>query len=231
MKRKITSRKVISLQKIERMRYFKYSLLIITVLFLLITTTVSAFLTSSGSIEDNQIIGEVVVDIEAYYQRGSERLDIDLESAEGGVIELNISNPDQLAHFNNFRVNIKIYSSVYTYFRVQVVEQFTLTYITGNQKTVVAVAKEGFAKFNYSEDFKDNRIQDGYFYYMNKVKRIDENVPTVIEFIGQLPVEDYHPIYENKYTLRIGFVIDAVQYLNGPQMNWGLANPPWGGEW
>jgi hypothetical protein len=26
-------------------------------------------------------------------------------------------------------------------------------------------------------------------------------------------------------------VIDAVQYLDGPQKNWGLANPPWGGEW
>ncbi|HHU23921.1 MAG: hypothetical protein PHG08_07260 [Bacilli bacterium] len=213
------------------MKFLKYSLLIISVLFLLITTTVSAFLTSSNTISDEQIIGEVVVDVEAYYQRGQERLDIDLESAEDGVIELNISDPSQLTHFNNLRVNIKIYSSVLTYFRVQVVEQFTLTYITGNQKTVVAIAKEGFAKFNYQEDFQDNRIQDGYFYYMEKVKRVAENEPTVIEFIGQLPAEDYHPIYENKYTLRIGFVIDAVQYLNGPQMNWGLANPPWGGEW
>ena len=197
----------------------------------LITTVLVAFLTFRDYVNNNYIIGDVVVGIEAYYTDGINSEPIDIKGSEtAGVVELNISNPEQLKHFNNFRVNIKVYSSVDTYFRVAVYEQFTLTYLTGDKTAVVSVVKEDFSSFNYNDDFFDNRQYDGFFYYKNKVKRVDDSTPRVIEFIGELPVLDYHPIYESKYTLRIGFLIDAVQNIQGPQINWGLVVPPWSDE-
>ena len=62
---------------------------------------------------------------------------------------------------------------------------------------------------------------------MNKVKRIDENVPTVINSLVSCLLKTIIQ-YMKINTLRIGFVIDAVQYLMDLK-NWGLANPPWGG--
>lgn len=200
----------------------------------LTTTVIIAFLTYNGDYGNNYLVGEVVVEIEAFYQKDDMYLPIDINQVGGGVIELNISDPSQLEHFNNFRVNIKIYSSVQTYFRVAVLEQFTLTYMTGEQKTIVAVVKDNFSKFAYNSAlFYDNRLQDEFFYCYNKVQRVDKNTPYIIEFIGELPEIDFHPIYESKYTLQVGFIVDAVQYLDGPRINWGLDTPPWPGndEW
>lgn len=195
---------------------------LITVVIVVIT----AFLVNKNDLENNYLVGDVKVELEAFYQKGQTKQTIDIQE-NGGIIELNISDPEQLAHFNNFRVNIIIKSSIYTYFRIALFEQFTLTYMVGNQKVVVAVAKEGYSKFNFNKDFVDKREYDGFFYYKNKVKRNADESPLVIEFIGELPAEDYHPIYESKYTIQIGFLIEAVQYINGPQTNWGLPNPPW----
>lgn len=198
----------------------------------LTTVVVAAFLVHFGEIDEDYSVGEVDVKIEAFYEKDGVRQDIDINQV-GGVIELNISDPTQLAHFNNFRVNIIINSTALTYFRIGVYEQFTLTYMIGDQKTVVAVAKEDYSKFAYQDGFFDNRKKDGFIYYKEKVRRNEDGTPKVIEFIGLLPEEDYHPIYESKYTLQVGFVIDAVQYIDGPQINWGLETPPWpdGEEW
>lgn len=205
-----------------------FPIILIITLITIASTAVIAFLASKEEIESSLVIGNVLVEVEAFYQRGEDILPIDITEIGGGVIELNITSPEQLEHFDNFRVNIKVYSSVFTYFRVAVVEQFTLTYVSGEQTTVVAVVKDEFSQFAYNvDDFFDNRLQDEFFYYQSKVKRVNENTPYIIEFIGQLPEIDFHPIYEGKYTLQIGFQIDAVQYLNGPQINWGLENPPW----
>lgn len=193
----------------------------------LTTAIIAAFLVDIGDTDEDYLVGEIAVEIEAFYEKDGVIQPIDINQVGGGVIELNISDPSQLEHFNNFRVNIKVYSSALTYFRVAVYEQFTLTYMTGDQKIVVAVVKEGYSKFAYQEGFYDNRLEDGFFYYKEKVKMIDEDSPYVIEFIGKLPEEDYHPIYESKYTLQVGFVVDAVQYIDGPRINWGLDNPPW----
>lgn len=172
-------------------------------------------------------IGEISVEIKAYYKKGEDEVPIEINQLGSGVIELNISDPSQLEHYNNFRVDIIVKSTVDTYIRVAVYEQFTLTYMTGDQKIVVAIVKDEYSKLAYQEDFFDNRQEDGFFYYKNKVKRNPDNSQNVISFIGELPVADYHPIYENRYTLQIGFVIDAVQYLDGPLKNWGRESPPW----
>lgn len=195
-------------------------------LITVVIVVIASFLVSKNDLDNNYLVGDVKVELEAFYQKGQTKQIIDVEE-NGGIIELNISDPDQLAHFNNFRVNIIIKSSIYTYFRIALYEQFTLTYMAGNQKVVVAVAKDGYSKFNFNKDFVDKREYDGFFYYKNKVKRNTDESPLVIEFIGELPEKDYHPIYESKYTIQIGFIIEAVQYINGPQMNWGLPNPPW----
>jgi len=212
--------------RIKSWKYIKLAFLTLMTVTTLITVGILAYLVFREDINKGYIVGEVDVEIEAFYEKDGIIQTIELDQV-GGVVELNITDPNQLEHFNNFRVNIKVYSSVYTYLRVAVFEQFTLTYMTGEQKTIVAVVKDGFSSFAYNEDFYDNRLEDGFFYYKNKVKRNGDNSPLIVEFIGELPADDYHPIYESKYTLQVGFVVEAVQYLEGPKINWGLANPPW----
>ena len=77
----------------------------------------------------------------------------------------------------------------------------------------------------FHADFYDNRNQDGFFYYKNQVRRINETTPLELDFIQQALVS--HDEYPSRYTLQIGFIIEAVQFYNGPQINWGLENPPW----
>lgn len=204
----------------------------ITVIIALIGA-IAAFLLFGRVLNNEFQIGDVVVNVEAYYEKDSTVVPIDI-TLTNGIIELNVTNPEELEHYNNFRVNILVYSTVDTYFRVSVAEQFTLTYLAGSKVNVVAVAKDDFSKFAYNfTDFYDNRLYDNFFYYKSKVKRVDEVTPLRIEFIGELPEIDYHPIYQDKYKIHIGFYIDAVQYLQGPEENWGLAKPPWNsnGEW
>ncbi len=218
----------------KSMKYFKLFLSGSLIFLVLTTVAVTAFLAGKNNSSDQFEVGAVKVEIEAFYSKNGTIIPIDINQVGGGVVELNISNPDNIEHFNNFRVNVKVYSSVLTYFRVNVVEQFTLTYTTGDQTTVIAVVKENFSKFAYNTtDFFDNRLADGFFYYKHKVKRVNETTPTTIEFIEQLPLENYHPIYESKYSIRVGFLVDAVQYIDGPKINWGLDNPPWSSneEW
>lgn len=213
--------------KKAKLKIISISLMIV---LLLSTSVVFAFLLFTSFREVPFELGDVAVDIEAFYNDGTTIQNINL-SGSNGAITIDITNPNQLEHFNNFRVNIIVKSKVDTYFRVQVIEQFTLTYIVDGKVRVVAVTRDNYSKFNYSTDFYDNRLYDGFFYYKNMTKRINETTNTVIPFIIDLPEIDSHPIYESKYTIQIGFLLDAVQFLSGPENNWGLPNKPWGGSW
>lgn len=213
--------------KKTKLKIVSVSLMIV---LLLSTSVIFAFLLFTSFKEVPFELGDVAVDIEAFYNDGTTNKNINL-SDSNGVISLDITNPEELEHFNNFRVNIIVKSKVDTYFRVQVMEQFTLTYIVDGKVRVVAVTRDDYSKFNYSTDFYDNRLYDGFFYYKNMTKRVNETTNTVIPFIVELPEIDSHPIYESKYTIQIGFLVDAVQFLSGPEKNWGLPNKPWGGNW
>ncbi|MDY0024102.1 MAG: hypothetical protein RBR66_04135 [Candidatus Izemoplasmatales bacterium] len=65
-----------------------------------------------------------------------------------------------------------------------------------------------------------------YIYYQNQVDTL-----TTIPFIIEFPSGENFGTYPDGYSLQIGFTIEAVQALGGPEYVWDLPVPPWGGSW
>jgi hypothetical protein len=215
--------------------------------------SITAFLTSQKIKTSEVIIGDVDVDITVYFEvedtpghfiTYTENLDYVAKVDEGntftkyGVTKIDISEPDDIKFIKNFRVKININSNVETYFRVAPYEQLTLVYTIGDgeDKIVkeVAVTQKKFMEFNYDPDdgFMDNRMYDGFYYYKSSVTRdFQNNKATEIAFIGEWDPLVTFRIYDPKYVLQIGFLVESVQAYMGPQIIWGMDTPPWGGEW
>ncbi|HHT55719.1 MAG TPA: hypothetical protein GX012_04055 [Acholeplasma sp.] len=197
-------------------------IIVLTSALFFVVSVVSAFLLFEKE-EDNSVeIGFVRVKAEVYFDGV---LFSETTPNELGVVEINISDVSADNYFNNFSVKIVVESNVDTYFRVAVYEQFTLSYDVGDETIVISVTQDEFAPFDYNNAFFDNRIEDDYFYYTNKVKRTSETEALELEFINEY--EDTYPLYDSRYSINIGFVVEAVQALGGPLYNWGLENPPW----
>lgn len=197
-------------------------IIVLTSALFFVVSVVSAFLLFEKE-EDNSLeIGFVRVKAEVYFDGV---LFSETTPNELGVVEINISDVSADNYFNNFSVKIVVESNVDTYFRVAVYEQFTLSYDVGDETIVISVTQDEFAPFDYNNAFFDNRIEDDYFYYTNKVKRTSETEALELEFINEY--EDVYPLYDARYSINIGFVVEAVQALGGPFYNWGMENPPW----
>lgn len=227
----------------------KKQYLIILLIILLITTgTIVAFILDTNDKSDELIIGDVNVDLEAYFEKYNDQNELikytenldyvanvvnEGSFTKQGVIKINISNRDDIQFIENFRVNIKIYSNVDTYFRIAPYEQLTLTYEVGGKTREVATTQKNYIGFNYDPNgkFFDNRIYDGFFYCKEKVKKINDDTPLILSFIGNYFEDKSFGVYEDRYSLQIGFIIEAVQALDGPQNNWGLSNTPWNTDW
>lgn len=229
-------------------RKLLYLIAITALTMVIMAGAVTAFLSSKKDIEDEVIIGDVDVDITVYFEKENEsgqiikyteNLDYIVDVGGGntftklGVAKIDISNVNDIKFIKNFRVEINVKSNIDTYFRVAPYEQLTLAYTVGETIREVAVTQKKFMEFNYdpASGFMNNRMYDGFYYYKNKVKRISENEPFVIEFIGQWDPLVTFRLYDPKYTLQIGFLIEAVQAYLGPQIVWGMDEKPWGGEW
>lgn len=221
----------------------KIVVFVMLIILMITSTVIGAFLTQSGQKEETILVGHVDVEIKAYFEKvdstgqviesKTENIDYVMNNNEikFGVIGINISEPNNIQYFDNFRVDILIKSSVYTYFRIAPYEQFTLTYESGGKINEVAVTKDSYSPFNYNlSDFYDNRLRDGFFYYKQPVRRENVSTPSVVTFIERYPIELNYPQYESRYSLQMGFIIEAVQFYKGPQNNWGLMNPPWDSE-
>lgn len=227
----------------------KKQYLIILLIILLITTgTIVAFILDTNDKSDELIIGDVNVDLEAYFEKYNDQNELikytenldyvanvvnEGSFTKQGVIKINISNRDDIQFIENFRVNIKIYSNVDTYFRIAPYEQLTLTYEVGGKTREVATTQKNYIGFNYDPNgkFFDNRIYDGFFYCKEKVKKNNDDTPLILSFIGNYFEDKSFGVYEDRYSLQIGFIIEAVQALDGPQNNWGLSNTPWNTDW
>lgn len=213
---------------------------IMLIVLMITSTVIGAFLTQRKERDDSFLVGHVEVEIRSYFEKvdmlgniietKEQNIDYELESDEVkfGVVGINISNPDNIQYFDYFRVDILVKSSVHTYFRIAPYEQFTLTYESNGKINEVAMTRDDYSPFNYNiEDFYDNRLRDGFFYYKHPVQRVSPTEPNRLVFIDRFPLDQTYPQYEARYSLQVGFIIEAVQYLNGPQNNWGLMNPPW----
>src|SRR5690554_1649694 len=175
-------------------------IIVLTSALFFVVSVVSAFLLFEKE-EDNSLeIGFVRVKAEVYFDGV---LFSETTPNELGVVEINISDINADNYFNNFSVKMVVESNVDTYFRVAVYEQFTLSYDVGDETIVISVTQDDFAPFNYNEMFFDNRIEDDYFYYMNKVIRNGENEALVLDFINKYT--DVYPLYDARYSINIGF--------------------------
>lgn len=220
----------------------------ILIFFLVFVGVISSFLLKNDTINNNFKVGNVEVEVFVYFEKYNDQnelivykdnLDYVATSVnEGsftkfGVCRVNISDRNSIQFIENFRVEIKIYSNIDTYFRVAPYEQLTLTYEASGKIREVATTQKEYMDFNYDPESKcfDNRSYDGYIYCKEKVKRVDENTPQTITLIGDYYEGKSFGVYDERYSLQIGFIIEAVQSIDGPHKNWGLDQTPWRTNW
>jgi len=215
--------------------------------------SIAGWLTNQVNNTDDVTIGEVNVQIEAYFEYYDEfnvlqqkTTDIEYEyTVDGqgtftkfGIYRVNLSNEDDPQFIKNLRVNINVLSSVDSYMRVGVYEQLTLSYISGGKSYEVAITQPTKMPFNYMDEvdlvnpyFYDNRDNDGFFYYTNTIKRNPDTTPNTITFVADFGSTPFN-LYDSSYSLQLGFIIEAVQSIEGPVINWNLPNRPWDdGAW
>lgn len=223
----------------------------ITISFVLLTAvaiiSIAGWLSSQNIEEETTVIGKVDVSVDVcyLYDDGSNPnadcydgnpYHIGTNGTQSftkvGVYNVNLSSETAPLFISNLRVNIQVKSNIDTYFRIAVYEQLTLTYTSGGKTYEVATTQEEKMPFNYyvgTEEnpiFYDNRDNDGFFYFTSIVQREDEVTSLSIPFIGTFDTSKFS-IYDNKYSLQLGFIIEAVQAIEGPQNNWGLLTRPW----
>ena len=222
--------------------------------FMVLTSVTFAWFVNRTTVDFQATAGFVDVDVLAYYvdDDGNPLTDIEGNIIEAdeveiepgvtkpGVYAINIVSDQFDNYFRNFRVAVLVRSNVDTYVRVQVVEQLTITYTNAADIPVeLAVLKDYDMPFNYNEeDWYDRRAEDGYMYLMDESQRVSETAPLFIPLIDHWPAttpeepgDRLYGDYPPGYSLQIGFEIDAVQASGGPQNNWGITSPPWGGTW
>lgn len=223
--------------------YITFSILVLSI------GVLYAFLSDTGSSNKYGEIGLVDVSLDVYFIRVDELgnpikirtgIEYDVIASDeylytkSGVVKVNLSSRTEEAYIENLRVDVIVKSTVDTYFRVAPFEQLTIKYTIGDVTREVAATQKGYMNFNYGPqgNFYNNRIKDGYYYYESPVRRNGEDNPLVISLIGSLPEDEFFEIYDPKYSLQIGFIVEAVQARNdGPKIIWGLNKTPWGSEW
>ena len=202
------------------------------------------------------IVGDVEANLSIYFEDKNgnkytlESTDVEIEYVgtspndenkkfiKSGVIKVNISNRDDELFAENFRVDLNINSNVPTYVRIAAYEQLTLTYQSGGSTREVAVVQTELTDFNYNfkstsnpdGKFYDNRSVDGFIYCTEQVQKNGDQTLT-IPLISDYYSDRSFGTRDEKYSLQIGFIVEAVQYLDGAQNNWGLEKAPWGEDW
>jgi len=149
-----------------------------------------------------------------------------------GVYFVNIVSNGDDYFFENFRLSIDVLSNVDTYVRIRIYEQVTLTYVNYlGVVTELTVLNEEYMPFDYeTTNWYDNRDIDGYIYYKLPVQRVDGSTPTPLDLIADYTLAGFST-FSPGYSLQIAFSLEAVQATDGPENNWDLATPPWGGTW
>jgi len=226
----------------------------LVVSFMMVASVSFAWFVSRETLDFQATAGFVDVELIAYYvdDQGEPIIDnegniIEADEVEiepgvnkPGVYAINIVSSDYDNYFRNFRVAILIHSNVDTYVRIHVVEQLTITYVNAADVPVeLSVLKDYAMPFNYNEaDWYDRREEDGYLYLMDEGRRVSEDEPLFIPLIDTWPLmtpdepgERLYGDYPPGYSFQIGFEIDAVQASGGPQNNWDIISPFWGGTW
>ncbi|VEU83335.1 hypothetical protein [Acholeplasma hippikon] len=219
----------------------KKRLILFSLIFILFITStyIGAVLTSQGNKDDDFEVGFVKVDLNAYFEKNNIIYDKDdgIEAilhqggetiVKKGVYALNITDSNHVQFIENFRVKFNVSSNVDTYFRVRFLESKILRTVNSQGQITEYVLIGGFP-LNITNDFYLHT--DGYYYYKNRVQRVDQDTKREITFIGSyFPGQSFAtaPVGQE---LQVTFKIEAVQAVGGPVENWRLLTPPWGGNW
>lgn len=207
-------------------------------LFSLVLT--SAYLTDSKTLDDDLTIGHVTVDrIHVYYEKDGTTVDASytavLDKHKNGVYDINITNADDITYIKNLRIDIYITSNVDTYMRLRLKDQVirkTINYQGDVTETAIFHTPTFFnLGDNWHKEVNSINAHNTVYYYKNKVKQIGEN-PEKITFVIPYAQGHEYSAYPERYSLQLGIKLDLVQAnFGGPQHNWNLPNPPWGGNW
>lgn len=222
----------------------RYIILIILISLLTIglsITFITAYLTDQREEQKELTIGEVgVLAVDVYYVNAGQKISYNevqvLSQTKKGVYDVNIVDPQALNYITNLRVDIKVSSNVDSYLRVKLNDQIirkTTNYQGVITETAVRHAPTNFnihASWHIEEDPKDQR--NTYYYYKQKVKKTQNQSYTLLSFVIPYPSNQEYNAYGEGYSLQLGIAYDIVQAnYGGPQNNWGLQTPPWGGSW
>lgn len=81
------------------------------------------------------------------------------------------------------------------------------------------------------EEWFDNYVVDGYYYYPAKIERDMTSLQLTIPFIEAYDGDSF-TAKSLGYSLQIAVIVEAIQAEHdAPIITWGLATPPWGGSW
>lgn len=230
----------------------KYFVSLIAVLLIAIAATMThfavSFLTSQEQTDDTKPVGTVKVIARAYYEDAfgvlheATEATIQPGTTKQGIYFVDVTDSTALAFLENFRIYIDVYSDVDTYFRVQMYEQltFTISNLDGGTTELAVLMEEPmdfyYAQIDLAEEDQTDweyglRSIDGYVYYKHPSQRISANTPQSIGLITSYYPDKFFSTRPIGYSLQIAIVVEAVQAIGGPENNWKMDTPPWGGTW
>ena len=236
-----------------------FIVLLAVVLLTIVSITshyISSFLSDIQSRQQIVNVGEVKVIARAFHENSSNVLteldyvDIGNGQKKLGIYEINLVDRNQPNFIENVRIFVDVYSKQESYFRIKIHEQLTFTRISIDTtkphipeiKTEISLLMEKPTDFNYifnsnntldSErlNWYDNREIDGYIYYKLPIERIDSSTPARVGLIKSYYPSVSYISQPRGYSLQLAITVEAVQIHGGPVQNWGIENPPWGGNW
>lgn len=81
------------------------------------------------------------------------------------------------------------------------------------------------------DDWYDNYLNDGYYYWPEKIERSMSSTQLTIPFIEEFDGDTFKT-KSLGYSLQLAIVVEGIQADNqAPELTWGLAETPWGGSW
>jgi hypothetical protein len=128
-------------------------------------------------------------------------------------------------------MRVVVESDVDTYIRIKLLDQLVITTVDylGNRTEIPIIAER--TEFYYDQTNWYYNEADDYYYCKQKVQRVSANEANIISFVASYFPGVHYNTRPLGYSIQMGIRTEAVQAYRGPQENWGLNNPPWGGTW
>ncbi len=218
----------------------KQCIVIVMIAFLLLAlgTLITAFFLDYESYENDVVLGTVHVSTELYYEKGGNEypasevvINPTLNIKKKGVYQVNVVDRESVEFIENVRMRVVVESDVDTYIRIKLLDQLVITTVDylGNRTEIPIIAER--TEFYYDQTNWYYNEADDYYYCKQKVQRVSANEANIISFVASYFPGVHYNTRPLGYSIQMGIRTEAVQAYRGPQENWGLNNPPWGGPW